>query len=234
MPNKDKLNLEECLSELPPDVSARVKESMKRPMEDELCRLAEEWDFTKNHVSNLQEFIKRWHEGKKISDTISKGFLKSDLGNINIDKSPTCSKANIFTKWHPRFEDSIEVGVRELVLRLIQKLDCITYSSCQGHVVADNHTSFTVRHVGIVPRNSFECNYLLQILQQIGESTNNNMRRKLVRVIVKKNIITSEDADMSCIDILFVPVVYDQKICSLYFKDLEFVYNEFLTQLRLV
>lgn len=56
----------------------------------------------------------------------------------------------IFSKNHPMFLPSLEVWVRELVIVLIKRFNCITYNSCQWHKNSPK------RRVGILPRDMQE------------------------------------------------------------------------------
>ncbi len=60
----------------------------------------------------------------------------------------------IFSKNHPLFLESIELWVRDLVVILIKKFNCITYNSCQWHKNSPK------RRVGILPRNHQELEYI--------------------------------------------------------------------------
>jgi hypothetical protein len=75
-------------------------------------------------------------------------------GHRNLSGSPT-APAVIFPRRHPQFEDSLEPGVRELVLALIKRFDCVTYSSCEGHPALDG-TVARERAVDILPRDDGE------------------------------------------------------------------------------
>lgn len=60
----------------------------------------------------------------------------------------------IFSKNHPLFLESIEIWVRDLVIVLTMKLNCITYNSCQWHKDSPK------RRVGILPRDPQELVYI--------------------------------------------------------------------------
>jgi hypothetical protein len=195
-------------------------------------------DMMRNHVDGLHHFIKCWDKAHDELNAESNSFIQRHVGNINIKESNYCFKAtNIYAKWEPEFERSIESEVRELVLCLIEKLHCITYSSCAGHKY--KHRKFSLRHVGIVPRNSLEYNSLLKVLRLVAKVTNRNINnnhntvndKKIngVKLIISEDIVTSDGPSMPCIDIIFVPTIDDQ---VLYFQDLEFVYDKFLELLR--
>jgi hypothetical protein len=195
-------------------------------------------DMMRNHVDGLHHFIKYWDKAHDELNAESNRFIQSHVGNINTKESNYCFKAtNIYAKWEPEFERSIESEVRELVLCLIEKLHCITYSSCAGHKYKNRN--FSLRHVGIVPRNSLEYNSLLKVLRLVAKVTNRNINnnhntvndKKIngVKLIISEDIVTSDGPSMPCIDIIFVPTIDDQ---VLYFQDLEFVYDKFLELLR--
>ena len=181
-----------------------------------------------NHVSGLIQFRKKWDERNQ-RNGISPKNARSNQGHINLHGSATCFCSAIFTPTDPEFIDSIEVGVRELVLFLIDKLNCITYSSCEGHPPVDE-SPMRQRHVGILPRDANEYARLLHLLRRAADNCHMNCDcQTTVRIEIKEAIITTEGPKVPCIDIIFVAVTSNW---SEYSRMLESAYPEFLAQLQ--
>jgi hypothetical protein len=180
-----------------------------------------------NHVSGLIQFRMEWDEGKQQPGIFPKN-VRSDQGHINLKGSATCFWSAIFTPADPEFVHSIEVGVRELVLLLIDKLNCITYSSCEGHPPVDE-APMRQRHVSILPRNEEEYTRLLLLLRKAADATHMNRACEAVRIDIKEALITTEGPNVPGIDILFAAVAFNW---SDYSRMLESFYMEFLAQLQ--
>src|SRR5947209_2827021 len=63
---------------------------------------------------------------------------------------------HMLSHWHPQFSASLETGIRDLALVLIQRFDWITYSSCEGHYYDDLAILPVQRQVGLLPRSKEE------------------------------------------------------------------------------
>jgi uncharacterized protein len=177
-----------------------------------------------NYFRDLKHFMERWDHGSVVI-TKNPNLKIGKYGNINLDGTPDCYEAKSFVKGDRGFNDSIERGVRELVLLLIEKLGCITYSSCQGHPACDA-APMRERHVGIIPRNALEYLELLQHLQNAKEFTNSSVQPQSVRVAIYEAILDSDDCSLPCFDIFFISTNSDKRN---YFDDLDVVYHEFIT-----
>jgi hypothetical protein len=223
-------NLNALLSKLSPDLRHRIDDTVMTTadLSSDLYAYLERICESKikiNHFSGLRKFIKQWDEEKEPVKSYRKNLSKS--GNEIPELSSKQSFAYILTKQEHEFENSIEVGVRKLVILLIEKMDCITYSSCEGHPAINNEIKFRYRHIGIIPRNDLELIYFSQILQLIADFTNNRMKIP-IRVVVTKEFVTSEDTIRPCIDVWFIPTIKDQDI---YFEYLDLVYQEFINEI---
>jgi uncharacterized protein len=82
-------------------------------------------------------------------------IVEGPAGNISetgdIDKPTSVT----LTPSHPFFFDCVEKGVLELVRVLVEDINCITYSSCQGHKVPGQDLILP-RNVGILCRDETE------------------------------------------------------------------------------
>jgi hypothetical protein len=179
-----------------------------------------------NHVSGLAQFLKKWDAKRRIDISIKNA--RGAGGHVNLEGSAACFTSHIFTPADPEFVDAIEAGVRDLVLLLIDDLNCITYSSCEGHAPVGQNP-LRQRHVGVLPRNAEEYDRLLQRFRSAADATHRNCQCETVRVHIKEALITTDGPDVRCIDILFAAVTSDW---AAYSRSLEPAYREFLTCLE--
>lgn len=181
-----------------------------------------------NRVDGLINFLHRWnHKGelgcRELQFTVTGG------GNINLQGTSECNESFLLTRWHPSFADSLEAGVRELVMRLVTKWDCVTYSSCEGHrSIAP--VPARVRHVRMVSRSRVEHLRLGSLLSQLVDATNADLWDPAVRLACKPSVILAEEGlEAPGLDLIFEPQSDDE---SLYWKFLDASYQRCLLQLN--
>ena len=117
-----------------------------------------------NRVSNLQEFVKSWDDGGVSSKNAK--VVRGPSGNINLTGKPNDVSWNI-VKNDKRFESFIEPGVRDLVLVIVNHLELVTYTSCEGHAYTDDLHKPDRRHVGIAPRNLIEAGQIWKLVEPL-------------------------------------------------------------------
>ncbi len=178
-----------------------------------------------NYAAGLTDFLRRWDNAEEVAGTRDALFKASPLGNINAEGSPSCSRSAILDRHHPLFLDSLEPGVRDLVVQLIQRLDCITYSSCEGHRGEGSVRQFSLRQVGIVPRDEREHQRLAEALVALAQATNATDAATKVHIAVRSGVLVSEVEDRPCIDLVFVAGTDDEDI---YFQAVEEASRTFL------
>ena len=110
----------------------------------------------------------------------------------------------VYSCSHPAFHLSLEPGVREVVLSLIKSLDCVTYSSCEGHR-ATVRTPMRCSHVGILARSPKEHIRLSRILRGLARRVNHRVGRRAPSLRIEERRLDSETSSWPCLDVLFVP-----------------------------
>jgi hypothetical protein len=186
-----------------------------------------------NHLGGMEEFLKQWDGEQSARPGALAPLCTSIWGHINLEGTPSCIEAAIFVKSHPQFDSALEPGVKQLVHELISLFDCVTYTSCQGHISAVDHSvteadSVKPRHVGILPRNEAEHQQLFHLLSTAATHVNERMSVRSVWVAVRDQILTSEESDVSCIDVVFADASRDAED---YFVHVDGVYQEFIAAL---
>lgn len=121
-----------------------------------------------NFTDNIREFLSSWEEREGIYPKVEQKKLCQN--HINIDDNIHNPTATIYTWNDQEFFLSVESGVQELVKILVFHLGCITYSSCQGHLL--NPSSYRMRNIGMLPRTIEEKNWIYSFLTATSEIVN--------------------------------------------------------------
>jgi hypothetical protein len=194
-----------------------------------LLQILPEWTREKmaaNQITALREFIASWDSPLESTSAPLVPIREGKLGNINLQGTIE-GPAPIFTRHHPQFVDSLEAGIKDLVLCLIAKFDCITYSSCAGHASEDGKYVLCGRSVGIVPRATAEYERLREIIataiRQVDAPAGH------VSLQLDESILESDEIDMPCLDVNFRPVANQ---ADQYFGELELVYRRLIKRLN--
>jgi hypothetical protein len=135
----------------------------------------------------------------------------------------------IFTRWHPQFEESLERGVSEMVLRLIDRLECITYSSCEGHPSADGTLLLSERNVDVLPRGAGELRRLRHELSSLIGRVQCSPDAASLRLIEGR--LDTEAGPLSCLDLRFLSMGHTP---GAYFTAVEEIYADLLARLATV
>jgi hypothetical protein len=183
---------------------------------------------TRNHFTSLLQFMQRWDEAAVPQTRSEQGNRISRDGRINLAGTEACPKAIIYTRRDKEFVESLEPGVRRLVLTLVESFDCLTYSSCEGHRHPTSGGTPSLRHVGILPRNADEYDALIRIISRVASMSNQRFPGGAVKVLVVERVLSSDDLEAPCFEVMFERAKKDWPI---YFSQLEEVYELFLKQL---
>ena len=185
-----------------------------------------------NAVAGLEAFLEEWD--RKRSRAPARGAVdtgpdpKGPGGQINVEGSAICLSASIYVPDDPRFVDALEPGVRDLCMGLIEKLDCITYSSCEGHR-SDEGGRFRPRHVGIVARDTEEAARLEAVLEGLCQRTNREHSELRVRVLLVVSQVAGDRGEWPCFDLLFFSDPVSERE---YFLETEVLGRSFAKNLR--
>ncbi|HIK13385.1 MAG TPA: hypothetical protein IGS52_24520 [Oscillatoriaceae cyanobacterium M33_DOE_052] len=172
------------------------------------------------YLSRIEAFIANW-EDRFVEVNPDEVFKQSPQGNINTDGTSACCDSPALSKYHRYFKKSIEPGVRDLTVALILKFNCITYSSCQGHLSTPD-AAMRPRYVAMLPRDDNDYRRLFQILQDLADLTNSQLPENPVKVVLGSDILESETCTMPGITLFFVAA--DEISETTYFMELDKVY----------
>ena len=210
-------------------VSSLLTVADKMHLSDEekraLIALKQKLDKNVNYVNGLSEFVRSWDIRHSMYESNSEIFGKSAQGNINKDGTGWCITAAVHVSSHPRFEELLEDGVKDLVMALIQQFDCITCSSCQGHASIEDTTPMRERTVEILPRHGVEYEELLSKLTALSDKANLESSSNAVRVMVLESIVESEDGCRPGLRIIFESLIQNEEQ---YFQDTGNLYDKYV------
>ncbi len=111
--------------------------------------------------------------------------------------------ATIYSRLDPAFYSSLEPGVRDLVLALIKALDCVTYSSCEGHW-ATSRAPTRLFHVGILVRTPAEHIKFSKELRRLAHHVNRKSGPHAPYLHIDETHLDSESGRWPCFDLFFV------------------------------
>lgn len=158
-----------------------------------------------NRVTGLADFRAEW-DRKRPSARAAATVAEGDHGHINVEGSASCLSGAIFTPADPEFLRSIEEGIRPLVTLLVEDLDCITYSSCEGHPPA-GEARMRVSHVGILPRDDADRARIRAALEPAAAAV--PLAAAAVLELVDDVIASDDGTDVLCVDVVFRPLTLD-------------------------
>lgn len=188
---------------------------------------------------NLSLFVKEWDAFDYKKNKVNY-LKKSKIGNINNLGKPSCSEAQLFTKNDSCFVDSIEPKVKELVLVIINNLNYITFSSCEGHPEYFDKdeqilVNFRERQVSILPRNENEHQKILKTFNEIVKTTNNMFINDHIYINLTEEIL-EEITDDYRKEWISISIIFTSKSDDFkkYFGELEKIYKIFLKNFKLV
>ena len=181
-----------------------------------------------NYIHGLLAFVERWHTRAEQTLPPSGALITGEAGNINIDGRPESHESLVMTRWHAEFAESLEPGVRELVLKLVSAWNCITYSSCEGHPTTPA-SGRRHRHVCILPRSATEYAALLAALTSLARTANADAGSSGARAKVLQCIVTGDGLEAPSLDLVFSSREGDDD--DAYFADLEALYDAVLRAL---
>lgn len=122
-----------------------------------------------NRMDRVSDYLRKWDFSLEPYDK-NLQIVKGPDGNISESGKVDEPIAASLTPAHPMFFDCIEKDIRELVTILIEDMDCITYSSCQGHQRLDG-SLIRPRNVGILCRDETEQLFLTDFLKSVVASS---------------------------------------------------------------
>jgi hypothetical protein len=156
-----------------------------------------------NRMVGLDDFLASWENPEHPQNNAPVALHTTEYGNINASGEPGDYRGYTLSKWHARFSDSMEHGIRELVLLLVMGRQWITYSSCEGHYYRRRGLASVERRVGLFPRSDAEQRAIVDFLAAIATQVNRRLWLSPVRVNVRVRELQGDQASHSVVDLIF-------------------------------
>ena len=120
-----------------------------------------------NRMEGVRQFLYDWDAPGEPGNRKSVPLCPSAYGNFNSSGMPGDKRAYSLTPHHEQFVQSLEAGVRDLVVVLTGRHGFITYTSCEGHRYEGLDLPATERHVGLLPRRKDEEKRIRDLLAEV-------------------------------------------------------------------
>jgi hypothetical protein len=158
-----------------------------------------------NVFHGARQFMHRWdyfssRKAPSARGRIRTGVSTSSAGNINGGGTAFSSASPIFIFAEDGFLLSIEPGVRALVSYMAGELNLITYTSCEGHLYADERPA-DLRHIGILPRNDAERARIVQVFERCVSDWNTETRNLPAWPAITMRQLVDREALLSVVDL---------------------------------
>jgi hypothetical protein len=154
-----------------------------------------------NYLTNIKALMAAWSDRFHEANTDAGKMTHGKLGHINIEGEPE-SRAHTYSRYNPLFVQSLEPGIRALVIAIINRMDCLTYSSCQGHTNDDGSEVASLRNVGFLPRSEKEKTWLTADLNDLIARAEEDWSGT-VRLVLLSNKLESDGKLLDVLDLVF-------------------------------
>ena len=182
-----------------------------------------------NVTINIADIIAKWSRPNSSfasQHMVAETGLASN-GAISWHASANDLTAPTLPQWYDGFERYLELGIRDLCMFFIHQCWWITYTSCDGHEGIG--IPFSLRHVGILPRDGQEYGEVVEFMDKAIDSFRNSFpgANDISLGIVR---IQLSDPVRSCsvLDIEFAPLTGQEK----YFAGINAAMSWFMTILK--
>lgn len=104
-----------------------------------------------NYLSDLDEFLESWLTSGHLRNRTTRSIVTDQHGRVRPAGTVTWGQGASLSRNHPEFVDCLEPAIKPLVVELVHEWDLVTYSSCDGHIVAhEPREDYSEAYVGIV------------------------------------------------------------------------------------
>lgn len=147
--------------------------------------------------------MQSWDDPSHAENRDAVNLYMTGFGNINSTGELGNYHGHAVSKWHPLFEKSLESGIKELTLLLVNRFGWITYTSCEGHWYQGVSLHPVERHVGLLPRSTTEAHSIESLLNRVKIRVNRRYWWTMVYLEVLVHTLESDGKIYRVIDLFF-------------------------------
>jgi uncharacterized protein len=181
-----------------------------------------------NRMEDVDDFVAAWDLPSHPRNRGDIEMHRTRFGNINSTGQPGNYFGPALSRWHPRFVEAIEHGVRELVLELTGRRGWISYTSCEGHQYGGLDIRPVERYVGLLPRSEVEAQSIQSLVAGIRHAA--GPWPKAVSFEASDEILTGGSSPYRTVDVWFRR--HPDASWERYFQSLDAAYGQVLQALR--
>jgi uncharacterized protein len=132
-----------------------------------------------NQMDMADDFILAWWNRSHALNSSPVHIAHTAEGRRVSGGDSACGVGPALTPNHPAFHESLEPGIRPLVIALVSTWNLVTYSSCQGHRVETSTGSIvtTSQYVGVLCNSATHAGHVASLfssaLGQVGQHSLN-------------------------------------------------------------
>jgi uncharacterized protein len=175
-----------------------------------------------NRMDGILEYMRSWDFSIEVQGNDLK-IVEGPEGNISETGDVEKPSSFILTPSHPQFYDCVEKGLTELVRILVEDINCITYSSCQGHKIPGKDIILP-RNIGVLCRDETEQIFLKDLFMDAAA----NSQPRIPNIF--NDWVESENDLFRTVEIVFECVPAQREN---YWSNMEETYNSFLNNLKI-
>jgi hypothetical protein len=183
-----------------------------------------------NRIDGFAGFVDSWQNPAHPQNLTRVRLRTTAYGNLNVSGKLGDYRGYILSRWHPRFVDFLEPGIKDLVLVLVEQFHWVTYSSCEGHYYGQLGHPPVERMVGICPRSPTELNLVQLTLHSLRLSINRRHRSSSIRLAVVTTQLDADGSGRAVVDLVFRR--RPSARWKTYFKQVDGVYRNVLAVLE--
>lgn len=162
----------------------------------------------RNALNGYRQLIQNWTTPTEVWRDRGADIRRGPMGHINADGAAECGHAAIYVPREERFFESLEPGVRALVMALVGEWNWITYTSCEGHPKTET-ASMRRRNVGLLPRSDAEGDLMSAVLTSALASMPRAAPGAAAELGILHHSLDTEEGVRPCVDLVFYPRARD-------------------------
>jgi hypothetical protein len=154
-------------------------------------------------MEGVEQFRRAWDAPDHPDNRTPVEIYRTPVGNLNSTGLLGNYEGPALSRWHPQFQSSLEPGVQQLVQAMVEKLDLVTYTCCEGHRYPGSRFGPVERHVGVLPRNHAEEALVLSTLERVAATARRRAPRRGVVLAPISGVLLDGRHSYPVVDLFF-------------------------------